>query len=159
MPPRRDPSPSPNDTSALTSKIDQLITSSNTAATDNDNSMKALITAATHTDTRLKALITATENLSAKISLNSDTTTMLVNNLQRLTSNSSPIQSTATSTLTIPPLTIGTFHPANTSSTTTSTIPPNSTHIPSQTTSPQVMLQGLTNYSTSSSAYTGPPLP
>ncbi|KAK9073457.1 hypothetical protein SSX86_007781 [Deinandra increscens subsp. villosa] len=96
MPPRRDPSPT-NEPPPLTAKIDQLI-SATTAANST----------ATQNAAQLAALLKATENLANKISLQTDTNTMLSNHLQNLatkfTSHTSQTQTASSSSSTIPPI-------------------------------------------------------
>ena len=146
MPPRRLPSPTrddtpPPDNPSLTAKIDQLIVA--TMATQkllqnnqpqNDNA------------SQLAALIKVTNDVNTTLSVQADTTTMLVNHIQSLTSSKSTTQ-------TVPPMPPPI--PASPSQQTSQPIRP----VTLPFTSLPLMFTGHTNPQTSSSAYMSQPHP
>ncbi|KAK9058307.1 hypothetical protein SSX86_023148 [Deinandra increscens subsp. villosa] len=118
MPPRRDPSPTP-DHSALANKLDQLVA----ASTQTNQLLATSNSTANDNSAQLAALLKATETLTTKILLNHDTTTMLSNHIQTLITNlnnpsasnqtTSPQTTTASSSTQppIPPMLTGATNP------------------------------------------------
>ncbi|GKB20454.1 ty3-gypsy retrotransposon protein [Tanacetum coccineum] len=146
MPPRRMPSPSRDDTpppdhTSLTAKIDQLIAATTATQQLLQNTQPQNANAA-----QLAALIKATNDVNTKLSLQADTTTMLVNHIQNLTSSKSTTQ-------TVPPM-----PPAITASSSQQTSHP-IRPITSPFTSLPLMFTSHTNPQTSSSAYMSQPYP
>ena len=158
MPPRRQPSPTrddtqPPDNTSLTAKLDQLIVA--TTATQqflqnhqpqNDNA------------SQIAALLKVTNDVNTKLSLQVDTTTMLINHIQNLTSSKSPTQ-------TVPPMPPPiTAYSRPTTQTMHHMPPPITAHSSPQTSQPTrpttspftslpLMFTGHTNPHNSSSAY------
>ncbi|KAK9070431.1 hypothetical protein SSX86_010833 [Deinandra increscens subsp. villosa] len=110
MPPRPDSSPTTGSPS-LADKIDQLIAATTTASAETHNLLTTVNATATatadRTATHLTALLKAMENLTTKMSLQHDTTTMLTNHVQNLTNNLNTPNpnstNTASSSTTSPP--------------------------------------------------------